>query len=123
MNITNNHLYNETKLFVKHFVFGNEIVYNEIIITDNFKSRIAILLDIENLFCLIRIVNINVEVYINIFQNNEIELKYRFEKENFDINNNDDLITNDIIKKIYSCIEEINEKNPIKRKLLNLKNF
>lgn len=123
MNITNNYLYNETKLFVKHFVLGNEIVHNEIIITDNFKSRIAILLDIENLFCLIRIVNINVEVYINIFQNNEIELKYRFEKENFDINNNDDLITNDLIKKIHSCIEEINEKNPIKRKLLNLKNF
>ena len=49
--------------------------------------------------------------------------KYRFEKENSDINNNNDLITNDSIKNIYSCIEEINEKNPIKRKLLNLKNF
>ncbi len=123
MNTTNNDLYNETKLFVKHFVLGNDIGHNEIIITDNFNTRIAILFDIEDLFCLIRIVNINVDFYIKIFENNEIELKYRFEKENSDINNNNDLITNDSIKNIYSCIEEINEKNPIKRKLLNLKNF
>lgn len=123
MNITNNDLYNETKLFVKHFVLGNDIGHSEIIITDNFNARIAILFDIEDLFCLIRIVNINVDFYIKIFENNEIELKYRFAKENSDINNNNDLITNNSIKNIYSCIEEINKKNPIKRKLLNLKNF
>lgn len=123
MNTTNNDLYNETKLFVKHFVLGNEIVHNEIIITDNFNTRIAILFDIEDLFCLIRIVNINVDFYIKIFENNEIELKYRFEKENSDINNNNDLITNDSIKNIYFCIEEINKRNPIKRKILNIEKF
>tara|TARA_Y100001956_G_C4097514_1_gene175985 strand:- start:27 stop:395 length:369 start_codon:yes stop_codon:yes gene_type:complete len=122
MNITNNDLYNETKLFIKHFVFNENINYNENITTQNFNSRVAVLVDIESLCCIMRINNINVDFHIQIF-NNEIGLKYRFKKEVSEIINNKDLITSNVIKSIYSCIEEINENNPIKRKILNVKNF
>ena len=121
--LTNNDLYNETKLFIKYFIYEKIAGYDEIINTKNFNSRVAVLGDKECLLCIIRIINVNVDIHIEIFNKNEIKIQFQSNKKRCNIQDNNNLITNNIIKKIYSYIEEANEQNPIKRKILNIKNF
>lgn len=125
-NITNNDLYNEIKLFIKYFIYEAEkkdkIKHNDNIETLNFQSKIILRPNISFLNCTIQI-NYIADIYIKVFNKNSISILAKF-NENFNTLEDDaNLITNDFIKKIYFYFEEVNQNNPIKRKILNIKNF
>lgn len=125
--MTNNDLYKETKILASYLKEKKEHLYTEIIRTENFYSKYFIIEKKESLNIVIRIYNIRVDFYIEIYDNC-IKLKY---KNNNDLNNiennienNNNLITyNSIVNKIYSYVEEANKNNPIKIKYLNIKDF
>ena len=60
---------------------------------------------------------------VKIFNKNRISvlLKYNNKFSNLEEDNNS--INDDFIKKIYFYFEEVNQNNPIKIKTLNIKNF
>tara|TARA_Y100001956_G_C4097514_1_gene175986 strand:- start:411 stop:797 length:387 start_codon:yes stop_codon:yes gene_type:complete len=125
-NITNNDLYNEIKLFIKYFIYEAEkkdkIKHNDNIETLNFQSKIILRPNISFLNCTVQITDI-ADLYIKIFNKNRISvlLKYNNKFSNLEEDNNS--INDDFIKKIYFYFEEVNQNNPIKIKTLNIKNF
>lgn len=121
--LTNNDLYNETILFVKYYIYEEtKNIHNEIIQTSSFNSRIVLIPTFDLLDCTIRIIEV-ADIYIKIFNKHKIKLSVKINGKLYNIENNKNLVKNNIIKIIYSFLEEVNEKNPIKTKLLNIKNF
>lgn len=123
MNITNQDLHNETILFIKYFIYEkNKIIHNTTIQSPSFNSRLATFINLDSLDCVIRIIKV-ADIHIEIFNKHKIKLSVRINGKLYNIENNKNLVKNNIIKIIYSFLEEVNEKNPIKTKLLNIKNF
>lgn len=121
--MTNNDLYKETKILASYLKEKKEHLYTEIIRTENFYSKYFIIEKKESLNIVIRIYNIRVDFYIEIYDNC-IKLKYKNNNDLNNIENNNNLITyNSIVNKIYSYVEEANKNNPIKIKYLNIKDF